>query len=174
MAQSPTYRDIERQIIEMLPELRPAAEQYWRVHGHPGHDPGPYILFEDVFGKYVTILLAMPNSPRRAELLRRAFGLAESMLSGGDDNVRDLAFMGLLESRGAWWWRAAAPFLGPASQRELDEREPWWRVETGGSTADDGEFIDIYGVRHLIARELATDGIRLENVPGTTHIEEAS
>lgn len=169
MTQSHTYRDIERWIVETLPELRPAAERYWRVAGEPGTDPGPYILFEDVFGAYVTILLAMPNSPKRDELLKRAFGLAETMLLVGDDTVRDLAFIGLLESRGAWWWRAARPFMGPASHHELDQREPWWRTETGGSAPEDAEFIDLYGVRRLIARELATEGVRLEDVPGTTY-----
>ncbi|SRR6266571_1443691 len=174
MMQNLTHRQIERQIVEILPELRPAADYYWRAQGEPGTDPGPYVFFEGVFGAFVTILLVMRDSPRRDELLRRAFGLTETMLVGVDEAVRDLAFIGLLESRGAWWWRAGERFMGPASQRELDEREPWWRTETAGSTPDDAEFIDLYGVRCVIARELATEGIALENVPGTTHRSEAN
>jgi hypothetical protein len=150
MTHNLTYRDIERQIVEILPELRPAAEYYWQVKGEPGSDPGPYILFEDMFGAYVTILLAMPNSPRRDELLRRAFGLAETMLMDGDEDVHALAFIGLLESQGAWWWRRAQPFMGPAAQHELDEREPWWRTEIDPSTPDDAQFIDLYGVRCIM------------------------
>ena len=169
MTQKLTYREIERRIVEILPELRPAAEFYWRVEGVPGSDPGPYILFESMFGAYVTILLAMPASPRRDELLRRAFGLADTMLVDGDEDVRALAFIGLLESQGAWWWRCAEPFMGPASLRELDEHEPWWRTETNPSTPEDAQFIDIYGVRCVIARELATEGITLDRVPGATH-----
>jgi hypothetical protein len=174
MTMSLSYRDIERQIVEMLPELRPAAEHYWRVEGEPDDDPGPYILFESMFGRYVTILLAMPSSPNRDELLRRAFALTETMLLESEERIRDLAFIGLLESRGAWWWRAAEPFMGPASRRELDQREPWWRTETAGSTPDDAEFIDLYGVRSIIACDLATEGISLEDVPGTTHKERAN
>jgi hypothetical protein len=169
MTQNLMYREIERQIVELLPELRPAAEYYWRVEGEPGSDSGPYILFESLFGAYVTILLVMPSSPRRDELLRRAFGLTDRMLLEGDERLRDLAFIGLFESRGAWWWRSAQPFMGPASERELDEREPWWRTETAGSTPDDAEFIDLYGVRSVIAHELASEGISLESVPGATH-----
>jgi hypothetical protein len=107
MTQSLTYGEIERQIVDILPELRPAAEYYWRVEGEPGGDPGPYALFESMFGAYVTILLAMPNSPRRDELLRRAFGLVDTMLLDGNQAVHALAFIGLLESQGAWWWRRA-------------------------------------------------------------------
>lgn len=151
MMQNLTHREIERQIVEILPELRPAANYYWQVQGEPGADPGPYVFFEDMYGAFVTILLAMRDSPRRDELLRRAFGLIETMLVGSDEAVRDLAFIGLLESRGGWWWRAAERFMGPAAQRELDGREPWWRTETAGPPPDDAEFIDLYGVRCLIA-----------------------
>jgi len=174
MMQNLTHLEIERQIVEILPELRPAANYYWRVQGEPGADPGPYVFFEDMFGAFVTILLAMRDSPGRDELLRRAFGLIGTMLVGGDEAVRDLAFIGLLESQGAWWRRAAERFMGPAARRELDEREPWWRTETAGPPPDDAEFIDLYGVRCLIAHELATEGIALENVPGTTHRSEAN
>ena len=169
-----TYRGIERQIVETLPELRSAAELYLRVEGVPGSDSGPYVFFEDMFGAYVTILLAMPKSPRREEMLRRAFSLIETMLVRGDDAVRNLAFIGLLESRGAWWWQGAQPFMGPAALSELDAREPWWRGETAGSTANDAEFIDLYGVRAIIARELAAEGISLDQVPGATHAREAN
>ena len=45
-----TYRDVERQIVEMLPELQPAAEYYWKIEGAPSSNSGPYILFESLFG----------------------------------------------------------------------------------------------------------------------------
>jgi hypothetical protein len=163
-----TYGEIERQIVEKLPELRQAAEYYWKVEGVPGSDNGPYIFFESMLGAYVTILLAMPDSPKRDRMLQRAFDLAEAMLLQGDDAVRNLAFIGLLESRGAWWWRRAQLFMGPAAQRELDTYQPWWRGATAGLTADDAEFIDLYGVRPVIARELAEESISLDHVPGTT------
>jgi|SRR5882724_10149920 len=116
----------------------------------------------------------MPDSARRDSLLRRAFDLADTMLLQGDDDVQNLAFIGLLESRGAWWWRRARPFMGPAAHSALDTHEPRWCEETAGSAADDAEFIDLYGVRSVIARELAEEGISLGHVPGATHTREAN
>jgi hypothetical protein len=169
-----TYGEIERQIVATLPELRPVAEHYWKLEGAPGSDCGPYIFLDSTVDAYATILLAMPGSPRRDHLLRRAFNLIETMLMEGDAEVQTLAFIGLLESRGAWWWRRAEPFMGPAAQRELDKSEPWWRTDTTGSTADDAEFIDLHGVRSIIAHELADEGISLHDVPGATHTQEAN
>jgi hypothetical protein len=168
-----TYQGIERQVVAMLPELRPAAEYYWQVEGEPGSDSGPYIFFESMFGSYVTILLAMAKSPRRDRLLQRAFDFADAMLRHGDDQVRNLAFMGLLESRGAWWWLQAEPFMGPAAKAELNTYEPAWRSAAAGVAADDAMFIDLYGVRAVIARELAEEGISLDRVPGATLAREA-
>jgi hypothetical protein len=167
-----TYQDIERQVVETLPELRAAAEYYWQVEGAPGSDTGPYIYFESMFGSYVTILLAMPKSPGRDRLLQRAFDFVDAMLLKGDDQVRNLAFIGLLESRGAWWWPRAEPFMGPAAKRELDTYEPSWRSAAAGVEADEAMFIDLYGVRSVIARELAEEGISLDGVPGATHFRE--
>jgi hypothetical protein len=168
-----TYPHIERQLVERLPELRPAAEYYWQVEGEPGSDSGPYIFFESMFGSYVTILLAMPQAPGRDRLLQRAFDFAEAMLVHGDDQVRHLAFIGLLESRGAWWWRRAEPFMGPAAKREVETYEPAWRSGSADVVVDDPMFIDMYGVRSVIARELAEDGISLDRVPGATHARDA-
>jgi hypothetical protein len=123
-----------------------------------------------MFGGYVTILLAMPNSPRRDKMLQRAFDLVERMLARGDSEVQNLAFIGLLESRGAWWWQRAQPFMGTAARSALDLHEPWWVGETAGSTAGEPEFIDLYGVRSIIARELAEEGMSLEQVPGATYM----
>jgi hypothetical protein len=163
-----TSQNVERRLVDLLPELRPAAEHYWQVEGEPGNDSGPYMFFESMFGAYVTILLAMAQSPRRDWLLRRAFGAIDAMLGRGDDQVRHLAFIGLLESRGGWWWSRAQPFLGPAARRELDAYEPSWGHAVASADADAAMFIDLYGVRSVIASELAEEGISLEGVPGAT------
>ena len=167
------YPDIERRVVDLLPELRPAAEYYWQVEGEPGSDSGPYIFFESMVGSYVTILLAMAASPRRDRMLQRAFDVAEAMLVKGDDQVRHLAFIGLLESRGAWWWLRAEPFMGPATKHELDAYEPSWRSGTAEVVTGDPMFIDLYGVRSIIAGELAEEGVSLDRVPGATHVREA-
>jgi hypothetical protein len=67
------YSEIERQIVEALPEIRPAAEFYWKTEGEPGQGCGPYIFFEGLFACYVEVLLWLPSGLRRDELLQRAF-----------------------------------------------------------------------------------------------------
>src|SRR5262245_4452481 len=102
------YATIEDQLIEALPEMQPAARNYWNTEGVQGKDAGPYILFEDMFARYVEVLLAMPDSPGRSKLLRRAFGFVEEMLESSDEEVQSLAFIGLYEGRPGWWLHRAA------------------------------------------------------------------
>jgi len=168
------YQDIERGIVGILPELRAAAEYYWRVEGPPGSDSGPYVFFESMYGAYVTILLAMPNSPKRDEMLRRAFNLIEIMLVRDDETIRDLAFIGLLESRGRGG--------GSALSRSWDQRRRvrWMRASLGGEerllarqqTRPNSSTSTVPGP--IIARELAEEGISLDHVPGATHMREAN
>lgn len=93
------YSGIEQQLVEALPEIRSAADFYWKTEGEPGQDCGPYIFFEGLFARYVEVLLAVAPSPRRDELLRRAFGVVDEMVGSADVNVRDLATIGLYEGR---------------------------------------------------------------------------
>ena len=69
------YSEIEPQRVRTLPELSPAAVRHWTYWGPPGENPGPYVFVDEVLNKYVEILLWLPSSPRRDELLRRACGL---------------------------------------------------------------------------------------------------
>ena len=82
------YSEIEQQLVEALPEIRPAAEFYWQTEGTPGQDDGPYIFFEQLFAAYVEVLLWLPTTPRRDELLRRAFTVVEQMFESADRDVR--------------------------------------------------------------------------------------
>lgn len=165
------YNRIEQQVIEALPELRPAAEYYWSKEGMPGEDCGPYIFFEDLFACYVEVLLAMPDSRPRKQLLKRAFALVEEMLAR-NGHVADLAFIGLYEGRPAWWFARAADFIGPHAAALLDRVEHRWRQwSTSGHQEVLPEIIDLYGVRDVIASELKQEGVNLLNVPGTTHKE---
>jgi hypothetical protein len=51
------YSHIEQQLVEALPEIRPAADFYWQTDGAPGQDSRPYIFFEQLFASYVEVLL---------------------------------------------------------------------------------------------------------------------
>ena len=164
------YRQIEDQLVGHLPELRPAAENYWRVEGRPGEDSGPYIFFESMFATYVQVLLHLSSSSNRDRLLSRAFLVLDLMLTSGDKDVHDLGFIGLLEGREAWWLLQSKPFLGAAAQRELDQWSQEWRNEIAEPRLEPAqEIIDLYDVRSMVAKELH---ISLNDVPGQTFMDE--
>jgi hypothetical protein len=173
------YSEIERQLVETLPELRPSAEFYWRTEGDEGQDCGPYIFFEQLFGAYVKTLLWLPSSPRRDELLRRAFAAVEGMFASGDEDVWGLASIGLFEGQDAAWLKRARQFVGPIADRWLSGHHQLWAdmylasgQEPGANlTSDDvvPEILDGYHVRSVIARELAVDGVSEHDVPGQTY-----
>ena len=58
------------------------------------------------------MLFWLPPSPRRDELLRRAFAVVERMLLSADRDVKELAFVGLYEGKDAAWLRLARDFVG--------------------------------------------------------------
>lgn len=158
------YAHIEEQLVERLPEIRPAADAYWLAEGRPGEDCGAYIFVEDMFAKYIEILLAVPASPKRNRLLSRAFAVLDEMLVDSDQDLNNLAFIGVFEGRSDEWLRESAPFLGPAALTELDTYSPEWRDTI--AKANDAltvEAVDLYGIRALIAAELDCP---LRNVPG--------
>jgi hypothetical protein len=160
------YADIERQIVEALPEIRPAAEFYWRTEGEAGKDCGPYIFFEDLFGRYVEVLLWLPPEFRRDELLRRAFEVVEQMLDSADGHVRDLAAIGLYEGRGPAWLARAHPFVGARGRACLNEEDPFWDDRLAAKAQGPPEILDGYHAREVVARELH---LPLNQVPGKTY-----
>ena len=167
-----SYKHIEQQLVDALPEIRPAAERYWRELGSPGQDPGAYIFIEDMFCKFLRILLVMDSTPGRDRLLERAFAFVDEMLTSNDDDVVTLAAIGIFEGREPSWWASAQPFLGARAKMRLDEFEPGWRLHASSrerpTEREKREIIDLYGVRSVIAAALAPDGIRAEDVPGET------
>jgi hypothetical protein len=164
------YQEIEEQLANALPELRPAVEVYAKKEGPPGEDPGAYIFFESMFARYVEVLLAMRAGAGRDRLLGRAFAFVEEMLRSEDRNIHDLAFIGLYENRDLWWYGRALPFIGPAARAELDQFEPRWREVAPADCfpEPDREIIDIYGVRDVVLCQLQHEGYRVKDVPGIT------
>ena len=169
------YDTIEEQLAGALPELRPAAEQYWRVEGAEGQDSGAYIFFESMFGCYVEVLLVLDGSPSRDRLLRRAFGFVEEMFASGDVRVGELAYVGMFEGMDSWWIVRAKPFIGKRAAARMDRFNAGWRsfsasdVPAGESKWRGPDIIDLFNVRAVIASELAAEGLGLDDIPGVTH-----
>jgi len=160
------YSEIERQIVEALPEIRPAAEFYWKTEGEPGQDSGPYIFFEDLVAAYIEVLLWLPAGARRDELLRRAFALVEQMFGSTDRDVQDLAAIGLYEGRDPAWLKRAHTFVGPHGREYLNEYDPLWMDCVAADDRIPPEILDGYHVRAVIAHELH---LPLDEIPGRTY-----
>jgi hypothetical protein len=161
------YQSIEQQLIERLPELRPAAEEYWRVEGQPGSDPGPYVFMDGVFQAYVEVLGWLQGQSRRDELLRRAFSVVEDMF-GASDEVRDLAAIEVFEGADPGWLKRVRPFVGVSTKTFLERHHPYWSLCSTASDDVVPDIVDLYGVRELIARELGVDLSQGNVVPGRT------
>ena len=160
------YSEIERQIVEALPELRPSAEFYWKTEGEPGQDSGAYIFFEQLFAAYIEVLLWVPAGPRRDELLRRAFAFVEQMFGSLDRDVQDLAAIGLYEGRDPAWLKRAHTFIGSHGREYLNNYDPSWLDCTSANDRIPPEILDGFHVRTVIARELH---LPLEEIPGKTY-----
>jgi hypothetical protein len=163
------YSEIEQQLVTALPEVRPAADYYWNTEGEPGQDCGPYIFFGDLVACYVEVLLAVEPSPRRDELLRRVFGVVERMLGSPDVRVRDLVTIGLYEGRDPWWFKRAAPFVGPRGVAWLNKYQSCWRDRHAADDTVIPEIMDGYHVRAVIAQELYGAGVPADGLPGRTY-----
>ena len=163
-----TYSEIERELVRALPELSPAVSLYWKVWGEPGQDPGPYVFVDEVLNTYVEILLWLPSSPRRDELLRRAFAFVERMLLSADRQVQELACVEVYEGRDAAWLRLARDFIGSQGLAYLKR----WNESWPGSGRLDvreliqGEILDGCQLRSLIAQQLQSP---VDDVPGESY-----
>jgi hypothetical protein len=161
------WSEIEQQLADALPEIWPAADFYWETEGQPGQDSGPYIFFEDLFARYVEVLLWIPTAPRRDELLRRSFAIVEQMLASADPDVQTLAAIGLLEGREPAWLKRASAFIGPRAAAWLTTYDPNWRDWATATDQIVPEILDGYHVRAVVAQEL---GLPIEQVPGRTYV----
>jgi hypothetical protein len=94
----------------------------------------------------------------------------EEMLGSSDREVQNLAYIGLYEGRPGWWLRRATEFIGVRGEAVLDDFYPEWRKLAKSQESVSGEFIDLYGVRQVIANELEGECVSLVEVPGNTHV----
>jgi hypothetical protein len=160
------YSQIEQQLVDALPEVRPAADFYWQTEGAPGANSLPYVFLQELFACYVEVLLWLPPTPRRDELLRRAFTVSEQMFESADRDVRDLVAIGLFEGRDPAWLKRAKPFVGRRAAAWLRAYHDCWRICSAANDEIVPRIIDGYHVRTIIARELQ---LPEGQVPGETY-----
>jgi hypothetical protein len=127
---------------------------------------GPNIFFEQLFSVYVEVLLWLPPTPRRDELLRRAFTVSEQMFESVDRDVQDLVAIGLFEGRDPAWLKRAKPFVGRRAAAWLKAYHDCWRDCSAANDQIIPKILDGYHVRTVIARELE---LPEPQVPGETY-----
>lgn len=157
------YQNADRLLLGALPEL---AVPYGRcIEG--GHE-GQYIVFEDLFARFIEVLLALPADRGRDTLLQRAFDFVELMQPSEDRDVRDLANISIFEGRSPWWFGRAREFIGPLSRSFLEQYKPSWRLAQTMQAPPDLErdIIDVYGVRDAVFAALGGKIANLADIPG--------
>jgi hypothetical protein len=162
------FATVHEALLEALPELRPCYERLfddWDNFG--GEPPGQYIVFPDVLGRFIEILLTLPeDTAGRRELLQRAIDLGEEMLQASDREVRSLGIDSVadtfdLHPAGRW---IAQDLGGPELRRwfESNSRDDWER-----HMPRDSDIIDLWGVRAVVADLLPE--VPLNEVPEISH-----
>src|SRR5438876_150801 len=141
-----TYEDAHVGLLQAIPELRPSYELWaedW--HENNGESPGQYILFGNVLGPFIEVLLTLPaNIDGRDEVLVRMFSFAEEMLRSSDRQVNGLGKIEVAE-------RIDQHPAGPKSVRRLGG--PGLRRWFSEHSRDDWEryrsvdIIDLWGAR---------------------------
>ena len=150
------YESLNEDLIAAFPELERA---YKEMRGEWGDEkPGQYILFEDIFARYVDYFLAADASPARDGKLREVFSFIETLFASGGE-VENLAFVAMLEGRPWTWLQASKPFLGPRAEQALDQYNAGWREESlKNPKRHQVEIHDCYGLRKLAERVLQPIG----------------
>lgn len=132
-----------------------------------GDEPGLYIIFPDIVGPYIDVLLSVPASTQRDAALREIFAFVEEMARSGDDYVTGVA-ADLLDDRFLPAERAVElldrylDYL--AVETERTGMEPA-RVGFNGGPAL--EIIDLHGARISVYAGLGGT-VPLTDLPGTT------
>jgi hypothetical protein len=149
------YDSVHTKMLEAFPELRPAHERFladWAL----GEPPGEYIHL-DLLDKMIELCLLRQPSPKRDALLSRAFAFIEQLVASPDSDIRDLGYVGVLESRAGWWYFRARDFFGSASSAQLDQYDPDWRSSAEIShgvvppnDARDARRSDPWGVEQIV------------------------
>ena len=142
-------------MLGAFPELRPAHERFLADWGL-GEAPGEYVHL-DLLDTLIELSLLKQASPARDALLARAFDFIEGLLGSPESEVRNLGYVGILESRAPWWYFRAFRFLGSASRSALDQHALDWRSSAEASHGvvppseeREAERADPWGVREIV------------------------
>ena len=145
------FDDLTEELCRNFPEL---AAPIVECAG-PGNDEGQYIIYENVFARYIEGFLRASESPARNRKLNEIFQFLESLFQDGGE-VENLAYIAILEDRPDRWLYAAKPFLGPRAVSALDKYERGWRIRSQDPRVPwPDPMTDRFGLSSLVSKVLA-------------------
>lgn len=160
------FETADQALIAALPELQPCLDRLvtdW--DDFEGERPGPYLLFAP-YRTWVEVLCGSALRDDEARrLLRRAFQLAEQMLTSDDLELRYLAIDACPEvlCRLAGGYEVAELLGGPALR---DWMSRYCRPTGGRTPFPEPEIVDEWGVREALAALLPR--MPMQDLPGIT------
>lgn len=124
------YGSLSRELGRRIPALRDEVDRQLVVAG--GEDPGPHVVFGDVFVPWLEELLSKPGTDAELAL---AFQLLEEMAQDPDRRVQEVVQMTVCEDLLAspeLLVRARA-LMRPATRELSRQIEGFWEKVRGGS-----------------------------------------
>jgi len=127
------YGSLTRELGRRIPFLREAVEQQLFAAG--GEDPGPHVVFGDVFNPWLEECLSKPEAETDLGI---AFQFLEDMALDPDPRVQEVVQMTVLEDLLASpdLLKRARALMGPAARELSRQIEGFWdrvREESGGT-----------------------------------------
>ena len=136
-----SYSGLNDALVEACPEL--AAELAAMRKGWAGEEPGPHVVFGDIFASYLVRLATRPDREDAAARMRAALAFLERLACDPDMEVRCVAQVSVLESvldrPGAF--RRVEADMGPCTIRLAREVARSW-----------GRTIDEFGEAGVMAK----------------------
>ena len=137
------FNSLNQTLIFEFPEIEPSIQKLrddW-----DDEEPGQYIVYEDIFGRFIKRLLLEPISAKRDALLSRCFSFIDRLLLTGGE-VENLGFVAMLENQPEWWYARAKVFLLDKTINVLNQWDRNW-IKWQNTTIDDysdlAEMIDV-------------------------------
>ena len=118
-----SYDNMAEVLIEVVPELLKeyeAEREWWR-----DVLPPPHVIYGDLLNPYIAVML---GAGEQEEILRRIFGLVETLAKHEDRRVRDVVAVTVCEYLGGnkGLLAQARKYMGPSTRRLSWDIQAFW------------------------------------------------
>lgn len=141
------YDSLNKDLENRFPELGPCLarlKEEWQPDS-----PGQYIVYEDVFGKFILRLVVSSPSHNRNSALARGFDFIDELLRA-EGEVANLGFVAMLEGHPKWWFARVRNFLSKEAKSQLDTWRPEWTTWTSEEIGEIDLSYDPYDIQSVV------------------------